>query len=138
MQIDDRYWIIIHSCMDIFGEAWRCYKAEAYLATCIMCRDSVEAILHLARTVINFKEGAISRKTYGPNRKRYPSFKRLQNWAKREHLLDGHVSKVESIKNEGDFGAHLLQKVEQAFAKMRPDSSTSIQLWISKDISWTY
>jgi hypothetical protein len=143
-QIDKRYWIAVLPCVDVYNEAYRCYKAKVYLATCILCRDSVEAILYRAKIIVNFGEGVIDRVSYGPDKDDYPSFTKLFNWAKCEHLLDGLESKVECIKKDGDFGAHLLQKIDQAFAEILPKppetekdfgygSGPAIQIWISPE-----
>lgn len=50
-------------------------------------------------------EGCKGIKVYTNNQMR---LKDLIEWAKCEHLLDGPESKVECIKNDGDFGASLL------------------------------
>lgn len=134
-QIDNRYWIVVGPCVDIFSEAVLAYKAKAYLAACIMCRASVEAILHLAKTITKFGDSAIDRRLYGSEKKDYPSFTKLIIWAKGEHLLDELESKVDSIQNDGDFGAHLVQKMDQSYFSLPRDMGTSIRIWISPEIS---
>jgi len=128
-QIDDRYWIIFGRCFDIFREAVLCYQAEAYLAACIMCRSSIEAMLHLAKTITKFGYGVVDRHLYGSQKDNYPSFTQLKEWTKREHLLDGLESKVDDIQNDGDFGAHLAQKTDQRFSIIPENKGTSIQIW---------
>ena len=112
--------------VDLFHEAIRCYKIEAYLAACTMCRASVEAILHLAKT----RKGAIVE--IDPN----TYFKDLIRWAKNDNLLTGIEKKVEDIRDWGDFGAHLAQKIDKAYSKLKPDLAEAITIWADPPTSW--
>lgn len=157
-QIANKYYVS-WPCGDIFNEAWLCYKNGVYQAACIMCRDSLEAILDIAavrprglgemymcgscrlrkkaegKNVEELKKkveeckplskaekevlencqfcengGCEGFKVYFKNLMRLND---LINWAKGEHLLDGLESKVECIRNDGDYSVHLAQKQDR-------------------------
>jgi hypothetical protein len=94
-----------------------------------MCRGSVEALLHLAKT----KEGRHSRL------KSYASWGELESWASKNGLLKGLKRKVDRVRNSGNFAAHLAQKIDEGYVKIyakKPSKSTrGVLLRLDKEIA---
>ncbi len=105
--IQDR-WGTIWPSAELLGQGLLCFGAGAYFATCIMCRASVEALLHLAMT----KQGRQS--TLKP----YASWRELESWSRKKGLLKGLKRKVDRVRNSGNFAAHLAQKIDEGYVKM--------------------
>lgn len=114
--IQDR-WGTIWPSAELLGQGVLCFGAGAYFASCVMCRASVEALFHLART----NEGRHS--TLKP----YASWGELESWASKKGLLKGLKRKVDRVRNSGNFAAHLAQKIHEGYVRMyskKPSRST--------------
>lgn len=120
--IHDRYGAIWQSA-DLFGEALRCFSSGAYFATCVMCRGSVEALLHLAMT----RQGPYTR--LDPD----TSWRNLETWASNRGLLKGIKRKVERVRNSGNFAAHLAQKIDDGYTKITSRRTRGVLLRLDKE-----
>jgi hypothetical protein len=109
---------------ELFAEALRCFRSEAYFGTCAMCRSAVEALLHIAKT----RKGEFEREPDPDTR-----FSDLLNWAKKDGLLQGISGEVEAIRKIGDFSVHLAHKIDKGYAEMVPNSVVGIKIGVSKD-----
>lgn len=118
-------------------EAGRCHKGEAWVATTIMCRDALEATLHEA-----FAWEMKDSKLYLQTMLKYwrPDLERLIQWAKDVSLLtEDHLKIAHEIQHEGNFAAHLKQKIDEELNKYlskgkAPDKP--YRLWTGKEQSW--
>jgi hypothetical protein len=103
-KIQNRYGTIWQSA-ELFGDALRCFSGGGYEGTCVMCRASVEALLHLAMT------GHGTQRILSPE----TAWGELESWASRKGLLKGIKGKVDRVHKSGNFAAHLAQKIDLGY-----------------------
>lgn len=107
MRMSDYYPLIWPSAY-LYREAVTCLEAEAYLAACILCRAAMEALLHIAKTRDGFRV-AIDPKTRLAD---------LLDWAEKQGLLDGLRVQAENIRNQGDYVAHMPQRIDKDYKRV--------------------
>jgi Zn-dependent M32 family carboxypeptidase len=116
-------------------EAGRCHKGEAWVAATIMCRGALEATLHEA-FAWEMRDG----KLYLRTMLKYwrPNLERLIEWAKDVSLLaDDQVKIAREIQREGNFAAHLKQKIDEELNKSKGRlAEKPYRLWTDEQTSW--
>lgn len=123
-QIQDRYGTIWPS-VELFGDALRCFSGGGYEGACVMCRASVEALLHLART----RGGAYSR--LAPE----TTWGELKSWASSRGLLKGLKRRVDRVHKSGNFAAHKAQKIDAGYTKIPLRRNRGILLRLDKEMA---
>jgi predicted DNA-binding ribbon-helix-helix protein len=128
--IKSRFYVL-DAAVDLFGEAVKCYRAEAYLACCICVRSAIEAALHIAKTrthvapraaIINLED---------------THWDQLKKWARDEGVLDKALeTRVDEARRLGNLGAHLAQRIDRAHQDLTPDKPFEIQIWVSPKEAW--
>jgi hypothetical protein len=116
MRVSDDYGLIWPS-VELYREALRCFDAEAYHATCVMCRAAMEAVLYIAKT------RDVHQIQLDPSRR----LAQLIEWASEEGLLEGLEDKAKTIRDKGDLGAHLAQVHDKRYKKAREELETEIK-----------
>jgi len=117
----------------LVSEAAGCHEAQCYVAASVICRDALEATLYEA-----FAWKMKDDKLFLDSRLKYctPNLERLIEWAKDASLLTNDQAKIaHKIRHEGNFGAHLKQKIDREYFEGKaPDKP--YRLWISPQESW--
>lgn len=122
---------------DLFRESLNCYQNGAYMATCAMCRASIEAILYFIATR-DLKEGyANVNLNLSDNQKRDLFLKEL---AKRKLLDDDDKSDIEKIIFErGDFAVHIHQRLDRGLDEaMKHKYHKNDPLQLNQTTNWLY
>jgi len=107
--IDSTYHVVSLS-LNLLREAQNCYQNGAYLATCSMCRSSIEALLYFAasrRPVDAFKTD-IDLSYLDETRKKF-----LKKVLEKELLDDADKKVVKEIWEAGDFAMHISQRFDR-------------------------
>jgi len=120
----------------LVAEAGRCHRNEAYVAAAITCRGALEAVLEEA-----FAWEMKDSKLYLQQMLKYwrPGLEQLIQWGKDVSLLtEDQVTVGREIQREGNFAAHLKQKIDEELGKYllkgkAPDKP--YRLWTSKEQS---
>jgi hypothetical protein len=102
------YYSLIWPSAYLYREAVACLDDETFLAACILCRAAMEALLHIAKTRDGF------RVTVDPKTR----LSDLLGWAEKQGLLDGLVTQAWNIHDQGDYVAHLPQKLDADYKKV--------------------
>ena len=113
-----------------FGNQWNssamgsdASAVGGYQGTCVMCRASVEALLHLAMTRRGVQATLAPRTSWGE----------LESWASRKGLLKGIKRKVDRVHKSGNFGAHLAQKIDLGYTMIPLHRTRGILLRLDKE-----
>jgi len=118
---------------ELVREAGCCHKGGCYVAASVICRGALEAALHEAFSW-KMKDGQL----FLDPRLKYctPNLERLIEWAKDASLLTDDQAKIaHKIQHEGNFGAHLKQKIDREFFEGKaPDKP--YRLWMDPQESW--
>jgi hypothetical protein len=115
--------ILYGSTCNLVQQAGLCHKYEAYLASVIMCRGAVEALLcELANLTkvgrsyrFEYKDYVLVHVTqnYLGKKKRPATLYWLIEWARQDSLMsDAQAEMAHRIRKEGNFGAHLRQYID--------------------------
>lgn len=123
-KIKDRYGTIWPS-VELFGDALRCFSGGGYEGACVMCRASVEALLHLARTRGGVYSRLAPETTWGE----------LNSWASSKGLLKGIKKKVDRVHKSGNFAAHKAQKIDAGYTKIPLRGSRGVLLRPDKELA---
>lgn len=107
VEVQKSYHLIWPS-VSLFSEARKCYAADAYLAACVLCRASMEALLHIAKTREPSREAVLDPST---------RLTQLIEWATKEKLLEGLEKEVIGIRDIGD----LAQKLDKEYKEINED-----------------
>jgi len=105
--------------LDLFKEAAECYCHGLNLSTCVMCRATLEAALHVWRHhKIEIKKGRSWSHSWRVPEK-MPGLSRLlrdaSNFLNPRRILDDrHKRLAEDIKNMGDIASHLEQRKDKS------------------------
>mgnify|MGYP001101278536 CR=1 FL=1 len=121
--IKNKYFII-GPAVNLFGEAIRCYDAQAYLASCICVRAAMESALHIAKTMRRLDDFNL----LVSNTK----WQELKKWAREKCLLNSSlIKRVEKARKLGSFGAHLMQYRDRAYGQI--GRKRPIPLWVNAE-----
>jgi hypothetical protein len=110
----------------------------SYIATCVMCRAALEATLHEA-----YAWKKIGDRLYLEPTLKYcrPNLEPLIEWARDTSLIGAAQVKIaRKIQREGNFSAHLRQKIDLKFNKYvckgrAPDQP--YRVWMDRQESWS-
>lgn len=122
---------ILNVPLDLFGEAIKCYNAEAYLACSICTRSSIESILHIAKT-----RNHVAHRSAIVNLDR-SKWSELMKWTRQHGLLDQELeNRVNKSRQLGNLGAHLAQRIDQAHQDLGENETFEIPLWVTPEEAW--
>ena len=123
-KIQGRYSTIWQS-VELFRDALHCFGGGGYLGTCVMCRASVEALLHLARTRHGVQGFLAPETTWG----------QLETWASRKGLLKGIKRRVDRVHKSGNFSAHLAQRIDLGYTTISLRRTPRPLLRLDKEVA---
>lgn len=100
---------VVHLPLDLFREAQNCYQNGAYLATCGMCRVTIEALVYFAASRKPLDELNSDTNLIYINKKRLEFLKKV---LEKEILDNDDVEIVKEIWEAGDFVMHIHQRID--------------------------
>lgn len=102
---------IVRLSLDLLREAMNCYQNGAFLATCGICRTTIEALLYASTTRKPKTKNQVIHMNPGYVRKKRGIF---LNDALRMELIDTNdKDNIDKIWLEGDFAMHIHQKLDK-------------------------
>jgi hypothetical protein len=116
-----------------FHEAIRYCKNGNYLASAVMCRETIDDIILLAvlHTVDSRKQPIIDINTLQQFSEKEPSWDQLRQWAKdRKYTDQTLLNTIEGIRKLGNFGAYYDEQIMRGVAEI---ASTPYRVWISSE-----
>jgi hypothetical protein len=105
--------LLLDTAIALYGEALRCYEIEAYIATAILCRDALEACVHLVLSRKRRRESEYEIQTAYAGH----SWRALKDHALEDPILRDRLNEIERVREKGNFAAHLSQKVDRRIAE---------------------
>ncbi len=104
--------LIFDSTLELFNEALSCYLIGAYVATAVMCRETIEAAIFGLLSSKDIKwDGERVREVAIDFSSLQDRLGKMLKVARRKNLIDEELEKeIREIKDKGDIGAHLQQR----------------------------
>jgi 5-methylcytosine-specific restriction endonuclease McrA len=118
-------YLIFSLSYDLFREALACYQNNAYLATSIMCRDSLESAIYIMAIAKDIKccdmgNLFICSYTYEECRE-YISrdYGSMLSMTEKKYKIDESIkNNLKEIRSDGNFAAHLAQKIDESYEEI--------------------
>ena len=120
--------LVLSSAIDLFREALNCYQNGAYMATCAMCRASVEAAIYLALTRIMKNEYEAEVKL-DYVRARWDCIWHLA--FEKLNLPTELQKEIDKIRERGNFALHYGQRLDKKTSNLK--TPKPITLWINRE-----